>query len=260
MFHLKNLLMKIKVSLILLFLCFLTLYSFENKVQKPYNAGVVISFDDKYVNEWFDADKVLKKYSWKATFCVSKIDSLDTEEINKLHKLQAEGNEIAGHGYHHYNAVKYVEKYGIDEYVKQEIDPMIKSMKKHSFSVTSFAYPFGERSDLLDKRLSGKFKIIRGRAFCGYTPQKEGCYYRNTKFVYAFDIDNSHVHFSMPYLLELLDYAKRNNKILVLCSHKPLKKVTKNYQTKIQTLAFICKYVKQNNMKFYTLSDLNHLE
>ena len=252
--------MKIKVLFILFIICFLTLYSFENKVKKTYEAGLVLSFDDAYVNEWFDADKVLKKYSYKATFCVSKIDSLDETEIKKLLKLQSEGNEIAGHGYHHYNAVKFVQKYGIEEYVKQEIEPMIESMKKHSLNVTSFAYPYGERSELLDKALSDKFKIIRGRAFCGNAPEKEGCYFNNSKYVYAFDIDNNHLHFSVTYLLELLDYAKKNNKILVLCSHKPVKKVTKNYQTKIETLAFVCKYVKQNNMKFYTLSDLNDLE
>ena len=77
--------------------------------------------------------------------------------------------------------------------------------------------------------------------------------------LYAFDIDNGHIHFSIPYLLELLDYAKKNNKILILCSHNPVKNVTKSYQTKIETLEFICKYMKLNDLKFYTLSDLNNL-
>lgn len=64
--------------------------------------------------------------------------------------------------------------------------------------------------------------MIRGRAFEGVAPEKEGCYYRNSKFLYAFDIDNNHVHFSIPYLLELLDDAKKNNKILILSSHQPV--------------------------------------
>jgi peptidoglycan/xylan/chitin deacetylase (PgdA/CDA1 family) len=236
------------------------LFSCQKKKTEPYTAGVVISFDDAYVDEWFETDKVLKKYDWKATFCVCKIDSIGRSQINKLLQLQKEGHEIAGHGYHHYNAVTYVQKHGIDSYVKQEIEPMIQSMRKHSFKVTSFAYPYGERSDLLDKTLSSKFQIIRGRAFCGVIPEKEGCYFNRSKYVYAFDIDNSHVHFSIPYLVELLDYAKRNNKILILCSHKPVTEVTENYQTKVETLEFICNYVKQNHLKFYTLSDLNHLE
>ncbi|WP_264206024.1 polysaccharide deacetylase family protein [Flavobacterium shii] len=242
---------------------FLTLFSCESKKKqpepKPYKAGVILSFDDAYVDEWFDADKDLKKYSWKATFCVCRIDSIGAPQIDKLLQLQKEGHEIAGHGYHHYNAVKFVKKYGIDEYMKQEIDPMIASMKKLPFKVTSFAYPYGERSDELDKALSSKYKIIRGRAFGGQLPKKQNCYFNNSKIVFAFDIDNSHIHFSIPYLLELLDYAKKNNKILILCGHRPVKDVTANYQTKIETLEFICRYMKLNDMKFYTLSDLDNL-
>lgn len=245
---------------------FLTLISCQNKEKaeekpklKPYKAGVVISFDDAYVDEWFDADKALEQYGWKATFCACRIDSIGSPQIKKLHELQSKGHEIAGHGYHHYNAVKFVEKNGIDEYVKQEIDPMMVSMKQKGFNVTSFAYPYGERSDALDKALADKFKVIRGRAFCGDTPEKEGCYFRNTEFMYAFDIDNNHVHFSIPYLLELLDDARKTNKILILCSHKPVKDVTANYQTKIETLEFICKYMEKYDMKYYTLSDLDGL-
>jgi peptidoglycan/xylan/chitin deacetylase (PgdA/CDA1 family) len=173
--------------------------------------------------------------------------------------LQKEGHEIAGHGYHHYNALKFVQKYGIEHYADQEINPMMDSMKKLSFNVTSFAYPYGERSDALDKILSSKFKIIRGRAFGGQVPEKQNSYFEGSKIVFAFDIDNSHIHFSIPYLLELLDYAKKNNKILLLCGHKPVKNVTENYQTKFETLEFICKYMKLNDLKFYTLSDLDDL-
>ncbi|MEZ0007174.1 peptidoglycan/xylan/chitin deacetylase (PgdA/CDA1 family) [Flavobacterium sp. 28YEA47A] len=224
--------------------------------QKPYKAGVVLSFDDAYVDEWFDANQILKKYGWKASFCVCRIDSIGTPQIQKLLEMQKEGHEIAGHGYHHYNAIKYVAANGINEYMKQEIDPMLASMNRLSFNVSSFAYPYGQRSDSIDKALSSKFNIIRGRAFRCDTPETEGCYFRGGKYMYAFGIDDNHVHFSMSYLLELLDYTKKNNKILILCGHKPVKNVTENYQTKIETLEFICDYMKLNDLQFYTLSDL----
>jgi peptidoglycan/xylan/chitin deacetylase (PgdA/CDA1 family) len=256
--------MRINIYKIILISSFLSLFSCINKGKKikpkPYKAGVVISFDDAYVDEWFAADKVLKKYNWKATFCACRIDSIGKPQIDKLHELQIEGHEIAGHGYHHYNAVKFVARNGIRQYLKQEINPMLVSMKQKGFAVSSFAYPYGERSDELDKALLPKFKVIRGRDFCALTPEKEGSYFRGTKLMYAFDIDNNHIHFSIPYVLELLDYAKKNNKILILCSHKPVKNVTANYQTKLETLEFICKYMKLNNMKFYRLSDLDDLE
>lgn len=241
-------------------LLFLTFASCDNKkTTTPPQGGVIFTFDDAYVDEWFDADIALKKYNWKGTFCVCRIDSIGAPQLKKLHQLQDEGHEIAGHGYHHYNAVNFVKEHGIDDYLKQEINPMITSMKQKSFHITSFAYPYGERSDALDKALSSKFKIIRGRAFGGELPEKEGSFFKNSKVVFAFDIDNDHIHFSYHYLLELLDFAKKNNKILLLCSHKPVKEVTDNYQTKIETLEFVCNYVKLNDMKFYTLSDLDKM-
>lgn len=247
----------------LAFFMFLTLLSCETKKEtpkpKPYKAGVILSFDDAYVDEWYEADQALKKYSWKATFNVCRIDSIGAPQIKKLLEMQKYGHEIAGHGYHHYNAVKFVQQHDIVQYLDQEINPMIKSMKKKSFQVTSFAYPYGERSEELDRALSSKFKIIRGRAFGGEIPEKQDSYFNNSKIVFAFDIDNSHVHFSIPYLLELLDYAKKHNKILILCGHKPVKEITENYQTKIETLEFICKYMKLNDLKFYKLSDLDDL-
>ncbi|WP_223255481.1 polysaccharide deacetylase family protein [Flavobacterium sp. LM4] len=239
----------------------LNLFSCETKNSKlkPYKAGVILSFDDAYVDEWYEADQALKKYSWKATFNVCRIDSIGTPQIKKLLEMQKYGHEIAGHGYHHYNAVKFAKEYGIHQYMDQEINPMITSLKNKSFKTTSFAYPYGERSDSLDHALSPKFKIIRGRAFGGEIPEKQDSYFNNSKIVFAFDIDNSHIHFSIPYLLELLHYAKENNKILILCGHKPVKEITENYQTKIETLEFICKYMKLNDLKFYRLSDLDDL-
>lgn len=253
--------MKNCILKIVLLCAFFVFYSCENKKIKPNidsnKAGVVLSFDDAYVNEWFDADKKLSKYKWKATFCVSKINTLDESEIAKLQKLQSKGHEIAGHGLHHYNAVKFIEKFGIKEYVKQEIEPMLVLMKSYKLHVSSFAYPEGKRSQALDNALFNNFKIIRGRSFGREIPSKQSCFFRNSKIEFGFDIDNNHINFSIPYLIKLLDYAKKNNKILILCSHKTVDTVTANYQTKVETLEFICQYMKRNNMKFYTLSDLN---
>lgn len=245
------------VSILLVLVSSFSILSCNKKTKNKPQAGVIITFDDAYVNEWFEADQVLKPYHWRATFNVCRIDSIGNPQQKKLHQLQNEGHEIAGHGYHHYNAVKFVAQNGMQQYLKQEIDPMLVSMKRRGFKINSFAYPYGELSQELDNALNSRFKIIRGRAFCGNKPEKEGCYFHGSKYVYAFDIDNSHIHFSYHYLLELLDYAKKNNMILLLCSHKPIKEVTENYQTKIETLEFVCNYVKLNNMKYYTLKDLD---
>ena len=249
---------------IVLLCTFFILSSCENKktkpIKKPSFAGAVLSFDDAYVNEWFDTDQKLKQYSWKATFCITKINTLHHSEIKKLLELQKEGHEIAGHGIHHYHAEKFVKKYGIDDYFKQEINPMLSLMHFYGFKVSSFVYPYGGRNPKLDAALLNKFKIVRGRAFCVEVDSKQGCYFNHSKIVYSFSIDGTHNHFNIPHVLKLLDYAKNNDKILILNSHKTVDNVTADYQTKNATLELICKYIKRNNMKFYTLSDLDNLK
>lgn len=256
--------MKNCILKIVLLCTFFILFSCENNKTKPepklYRAGVVLSFDDAYVNEWFNTDQKLKQYSWKGTFCVCKINTLKHAQIKKLLELQKEGHEIAGHGLHHYHAEKFVAKYGLNEYLKQEINPMLNLMNFYGLKVTSFVYPYGGRNTKLDATLLNKFKIVRGRAFCEEIPSKQGCYFKKSRLVFSFSIDDTHNHFNIPHLLKLLDYAKKNNKILILNSHKTVKVVTANYQTKVETLALICKYIKRNNMKFYTLSELNNLK
>jgi len=231
----------------------------EKPTIKPYRAGVILSFDDAYVDEWFTTNQKLKKYYWKGTFCVCKINTLRHSEIKKLLELQKEGHEIAGHGLHHYHAEKFVKKYGIDDYFKQEINPMLNLMRFYGFNVTSFVYPYGGRNAALDAALLNKFKIVRGRAFCEENAAKQGCYFNNSNLVFSFSIDDTHNHFNIPHLLKLLEYARKNNKFLILNSHKTVENVTGDYQTKDATLEYICKYIKQNNMNFYTLSDLEKL-
>lgn len=247
-------------------LCTFFLFSCENKNTSQKNnfkepaSGVVISFDDTSINEWYQADKTLLQYSWKATFCVSKINTLSHSEIKKLQQLQKVGHEIAGHGFHHFDAPKFVAKNGVDAYIKQEINPMLALMHFYNFKVTAFAYPFGFRNANIDKALLKKFKIIRGTTYGAQDPFFQNCYYNNSRVVYGIGIDTDHPNFSIPYLVRLLDYAKRKHKILILFGHKPVQNITANYQTKIETLKVICTYVNQHNMKFYTLSELNNLK
>ena len=249
----------------IMLLCTFFLFSCGNKKtlkknKTSYNSGVVLTFDDTTINEWFEADHTLKKYSWKATFCVSKINTLSHSEIEKLLHLQSEGHEIAGHSLNHFNATTFVAQNGINEYINQEINPMLDLMNHYSLKVSSFAYPFGFRNKTIDTALLCKFKIVRGTTYGSESPSQQNCYYNNSKLVYGIGIDTRHPSFSIPYLLKLLDYAKRNHKILILFGHKPVTTVTANYQTEMKTLNLICNYVKQNKMKFYTLSELDHLK
>ncbi|MES2575377.1 MAG: polysaccharide deacetylase family protein [Bacteroidota bacterium] len=258
--------MKISILKTLLLCTFFIFISCEKEKPKtkpkvkPDIAGVILSFDDAYVNEWFATNQELKKYGWKGTFFVSRINTLKHYQIQKLLELQKEGHEIAGHGLNHLNAADYTRVHTISEYMKDEINPMLYLMNFYGLKVSSFAYPYGGRSQKLDAALLKKFKIIRGRAFLEEVADKQGCYFSHSKLIFSFSIDDTHNDFNIPHLLKLLDFAKKHNKILILNSHKTVKKVTADYQTKNETLEYVCKYVKSNNMKFYTVSDLNNFK
>lgn len=64
----------------------------------------------------------------------------------------------------------------------------------------------------------------------------------------------------MPYFISLLQYAKDNNKIVVFYAHKTVAKATNNYETEFKTLEEICKFVKNSDMKFYKVNDLQKLK
>ena len=256
--------MKNSILKIVLLCTFFIFLSCEKDNPKPIIkhsiAGVVLTFDDAYVNEWFATNQELKKYGWKGTFFVCRINTLNNTKIKKLLQLQKEGHEIGGHGLQHLNAADFIRVHTIEEYLDQEINPMMGLMDFYGLEINSFAYPYGGRTKKLDAALLDKFKMVRGRAFYEKKASKQDCYFNHSKLIFSFSIDDTYHRFNLPYLQKLLDYAKKNNKILILNSHKTVKNVTGDYQTKNATLEFVCQYIKKHNMQFYTLSDLDKLK
>lgn len=222
--------------------------------------GVVLTFDDDYVDDWNKANSVLAKYNWKATFFVTHFDKLKPQEIQELKNLQNKGNEIAAHGLNHQHTVLFVKENGVDAFVKQEINPMLSLMKNDGFNVTNFSYPYGNRTEETDKLLFQHFNFLRGTTYGSEAPNLQNCYYNKSKLIYGLGLDNSYPHFSVPYFLSLLQYAKEQNKIVIFYAHKTVPKASKNYETEFSTLTEICKFVKNNNMRFYTVSDLDKIK
>jgi len=225
------------------------------------NGGIVITFDDDNVSEWFLADAQLSDYKWKATFCVSYFDRLTVEEIQQLHELTNAGHEIAGHSLNHLNAVAYISSEGGDEYLNAEIIPMIELMGNEGFDIKSFAYPFGLRNQESDSILLNYFDIIRGVDRGFYNDVSEhNCFFEYSPVVYGFSIDRHNSFFEgknyEQYLIDLLTFARDRDKILIVYSHIPVENITGDHQTSISTLNRICDFIEENNMQFYTMSDL----
>ncbi len=227
---------------------------------KKYQAGVVISFDDHYVDEWIWADSILQKYHWKASFNLSNFDKFDDNKYNKLRFLQSEGHEMACHGLNHLDAIETIQDSGAQHYLNIEILPMLDIMNKEFGGVNTFVYPYGSRNKETDKVLLKYFNIVRGTTWFKEDLSGKSCYFKNGSHeVDALGIDANYEHMNIENISKKLDYARDNNKILILYSHVPCDSVVRKYQTNIKTLKFISNYINDNKMRFYTFSDLDSI-
>jgi peptidoglycan/xylan/chitin deacetylase (PgdA/CDA1 family) len=229
----------------------------NNEIQ--YQAGVAISFDDLFVNEWYGANEVFREYTWKATFYISRFYRLSEEEIEKLHELKKEGHEIAAHGFHHIRATDYIAENGVQAWLDYEINPMMEMMHANNFFPTTFAYPYGNRNSAIDTLLLEQFKILRGTTRA--TPDLDSlrAFFSNSNVVYGLGIDSQRPDFNLDYVLSALQFAKDNNKILVIFGHKTVPEHQDRNETDYKTLVDICEFVVQNNMRFYTMDELSDL-
>mgnify|MGYP000853969894 CR=1 FL=1 len=227
----------------------------------PRQSGVVLTFDDKSVDEWYALNQIIApELKWKATFYVTRFASLNSDRISKLRNLQTAGHEIAGHGWNHLDAVKYIKEYGVESYINTEITPMLNLMRRSGLKVVNFAYPFGSRNSTTDSLLLNYFISLRGTTYSNKVTDVKNlnCYYgfdRN-RVVYGLGIDTIYNN-SLSYIKSVLQYAKENRKIVILYAHKPVPVAAPGeYQTGYATLQEICRYVKSNGMRFYNMRDL----
>lgn len=226
---------------------------------KKYPPGILLSFDDNYVEDWYNAEKRLHHLGWKATFFVCKYDSLTAIQKKKLHYLQDVGHDIAAHGYNHENALKYSAAHGLTAYIDNDIIPLKKIMDKDGFNIRSFAYPDGARDAALDKELLKYFDIIRGTTYGMLAPESQYCYYEGNRVIYGLGIDDDYKQFNVDYYKRLMDYAKKKNKIVIFYGHKTVDIADEKNETPLAALEELCKYAVDNNLKFYTIDDLKNL-
>ncbi len=231
----------------------------EKPAGKEYPPGIVLSFDDDYIDDWYEAEKQMEPYHWKATFFICKYELFTPEQKEKLHYLQKKGHDIAGHGYMHRDAVKYTAQFGIERYLNDEIVPMKSAMSRDGFNVHSFAYPEGSRNAALDEALLQDFDIIRGTTYGELDPEVQYCYYEGKRVIYGLGIDDDYKQFNVPYYKRLMDYAKEHHKIVIFYGHKIVKNADERLETPTAALQEICRHATENGLKFYTVDDLKKL-
>ncbi|WMJ73692.1 polysaccharide deacetylase family protein [Cytophagaceae bacterium ABcell3] len=243
------------LCLIVLFLCNC------NKHQTDRQPGVCISFDDRFVDEWYEIKDLLDTYDAKVTFFVTQFDSLSPSEIDKLKALQDAGHEIASHGALHVISEHYIKEHSYKKYLDDEINHNIATMEKHGFPPKTFAYPYGAKYWFTDYLLKNRFNLLRGVA--SHNKEKDlsavsKAYYRfeGNRVLDALGIDHLN-NIPKDMMSKALQRAAAHHEVLLLFGHKPTHNPSSDsYEVDIEFLTFILKEAQQKGLKFYRFNEL----
>ena len=251
-------------KLFLLPLLILTVYAFTSCTTRnpDAQAGISISFDDQYVEEWYALRNLLNRYDAKVTFFITYADSLTEAEKQMLHTLQQDGHEIASHGTRHVNAEYFIKEHSYRKYLDEEIILNSQFLEEAGFTPTAFAYPFGAKYWFTDYLLLKHFKMLRGVA---PPNKKEGLAASDAAF---YKHDNSRTPAAAnidvrdgltPEMIdEAIKRAVQQKQVLLLFGHKPAPaSEAEGYSFNIDFLEYILKTAKEHELKHYRFSDLH---
>jgi peptidoglycan/xylan/chitin deacetylase (PgdA/CDA1 family) len=217
--------------------------------------GIVLTFDDDKIDNWFDYLPLLDSAGAKVTFYICKYNRFTADQKRKLAIIQSHGHEIAFHGTNHYNMEDYVykSKHTIEELLRNEVEVGLKLMKKDGFYPKTFAYPYGAHNGVLDKALMKYFKSVR--ALNGTQDfSKSIVPSENNTLLYGLGIDKSSKR-SDADVIKVLQSAKSNNGCVVLLAHE-INTVSK-FSITIERLKEIISFTKSHQLKYYTVSEIS---
>ncbi|QDT43132.1 Polysaccharide deacetylase [Gimesia alba] len=194
------------------------------------SAGVILTFDDRNMNQWVKQIPLFQKYNAKVTFFVDHFHTLKSQQIAALKQLQAADHAIGCHGVKHRKAVDYVREHGIERYLQDEISPAVKRMTDAGLKPTAFAYPSSSRNEEIDQALLKTFRHLRGGT--GLAPNQR---MRDLKPIFVpvdqikqsgcligTGIDYAGTEKRPHYLTEIkdaMDHAKQRGEIVIFYAH-----------------------------------------
>lgn len=253
-----------------LYLILLTLFFACESEKAVHQAGLAVSFDDRFVKEWIQLRPLLKQYNVKATFYITQPDSLSVEEVNMLHELRKDGHEIGCHGAMHVRSIPYIWENSLDKYMEKEIFHALETMKKQGFLPKTFAHPGGSQMWYSDSELLKYFTLLRdvsmkncnvfGYQYIRKVEDMDEIYYQHDKTnkVNALLIDVS-AKLTIEDLKIGLQRAVDEGSVMMIFGHKPLNGNTQNaneYGFDIHFLAQILSESAKLRLKYYRMDEL----
>ncbi|GAA4407622.1 hypothetical protein GCM10023187_28480 [Nibrella viscosa] len=240
----------------------------QRAVRVP-TAGVALSFDDRFIEDWYQLRPLFRQYNAKATFYISQFDSLSDNDRRLLDELAQDGHEIGCHGAIHTNAVDFIKGRGQEDYLNSEIRPALAAMRRAGYTPSSFAYPGGARNRETDKLLSTYFSSLRDvtkieRTLAGISLRRPAGWmfeaystFASDGLFFALSIDNgdglTHKNIDAS-----LDKAANDQSVLVLFGHQPFfqQQPPGSYGFDVARLRYILQEASRRHLRFYTMSEL----
>lgn len=268
----KAVALKRNAKVILVFLIHVLLIgcdSTEDNLQ--YKGGVAISFDDHFIDEWYQLRPIFKQHGAKVTFFITCSDTLSEAEKGLLHELQDDGHEIGFHGTVHGNATQLLSNAGVRGYISTELEPGMRYMQQAGFRPTSYAHPGGNHTRQADSVLLAQgFTILRDVAKNERSLYGIRLYHLPPRYMphiyYTFDNDptvdaltiDTDVHISQEEIRDALIKARDTGTALMLFGHKPLyhEPGEGEYGFRVSFLKYILAQADSLGLQFYTMSEL----
>jgi peptidoglycan/xylan/chitin deacetylase (PgdA/CDA1 family) len=243
----------------------------SNKAENTQKAGIAISFDDHFINDWYALRPLFQKYDAKVTFFVTCGDTLTADEITKLKQLQSDGHEIGFHGTVHGKSTETIAAVGPAKYAETELTPGLHYMKLAGFEPQSYAHPGGDHNDQVDSvLLASGFKILRDVAISRRKMFGVQLYalaprlmnhifypFDKEKIVDALLIDTD-AELTVGEMQDAIGKAKETGTALMLFGHQPLHAAPQNgaYGFNVAFLEQILKEARRQKLRFYTMAEL----
>ena len=215
--------------------------------------GIILSFDDIFIVEWYNICGLLARYNIKATFYVSNMDRLTNAEWEMLRNMRASGHCISHHGYRHLRAgvagmdpnspdnprLKGAPFYKtMEEFVALDITPGLLAMASNDLFPRHYSYPWGNRTEESDLALLKIFKSLRKGGLPHFNPQNPPRVWGSVDFG-----KNESVQYGGNE--SKVSYVNKGD-IVGVHMHRPIEK----------RIIWLAEYAQEYGAKFYTPEDI----
>ena len=141
----------------------------------PSGGGLAFAFDDDHVAHWLDGRMMFQQYGARLSFFLTRYARLQPDERAGVAQLAADGHDIEPHSVAHLDGPQYVEDFGLDAYLNDEVLPSMTVLAADGYAMSTYAYPFGARTDQTDQAILQHVGQLRSVAMTWGAPIVAPC-------------------------------------------------------------------------------------